>query len=306
MKIKVILNPKSKNGSNPYLESILRAKFARSLLNIEHTAYSQHATEIARRAVEENADTIVAVGGDGTINEVLNALVGTKTVLGIIPTGTANDLASYYHLPTDIGRACDVILDGQKQRVDLIRVNGWHYVTAGGIGLPPEVARIANVMKSDGTAGRLLGSVLGSKLYVLAALCALLRRKSRNLLTVRWYDGLIKADALSLMVDNQPFLGRNFQMSPGAVNSDGVADICLIENPATLMRTLSVILKVLAGRHIYSPSVKSWRARQLVIDADKPSAFLGDGEIVQKGTRFSIQIIPKALTLLVPAKKEDL
>lgn len=306
MKIKVILNPKSKNGNNRYLESVLRGKFPHSLLSIERTAYPQHATEIAQRAVKENVDTIVAVGGDGTINEVLNGIVGTDVALAIIPTGTANDLASYYHIPTDIARACDVIIDHHVRRADLIRVNGWHYVTAGGIGLTSEVAGIANAIKSKGTAGKLFGQILGSSLYLLAVLCTLLRRRGRNPLSVRWNDGSMKANVLSLTVDNQPFLGKNFLVSPGAVNDDGMADICLIENSASLVRTLSILLKVLVGRHIYSSSVRSWRAKELMVDAEKPLAFLGDGEIIQRGTRFNIQIIPKALKVVIPVQKENL
>lgn len=87
-------------------------------------------------------------------------------------------------------------------------------------------------------------------------------------------------------------------MSPGAVNNDGILDICLIENSNTLTKTLSVILKVLVGKHIYSPRVKTWRAKEVVVNAEKPMAFLCDGEICQKASEFKIEILPSALNVI--------
>jgi diacylglycerol kinase (ATP) len=305
MKIKVISNPKSRGGRGRNLERILNEKFGDSLVGIERTICPKHATQIARLAAKERIDAVVTIGGDGTVNEVANGIVGTKTALGIIPTGTANDLASYYHIPTGIAEACDVIMDHHVEHADVIRVNQRHYVTAGGIGLAAEVAAIANAVKRNGTTGWLLGQILGSKLYILAVLCALLRRKGPNLLSVRWNDGSVKADALSVTVNNQPFLGRRFLISPGAINGDGLADICFIENTRTLFPTVLIILRVLAGKHIHSSSVKTWRANQFMVETEKPVMFLGDGEIVTQGTRFNIEIVPKAMRVLTPAQEEN-
>jgi diacylglycerol kinase (ATP) len=305
MKIKVIINPQSRNGRSRLLENMLREKFAELTLDIERTSFPQHATDMARRAAKDNFDTVVVAGGDGTINEVINGIVGTKTALGIIPTGTANDLARYCRIPQDVALACDVILAGLLQHVDVIRVNGWHYVTAGGIGLASDIAKTANAIGRNGTMGRFLMQILGSKLYILAGLFQLLKKRGQNSLQVQSNGSLIKANALSLMVDNQPFLGRRFLISPGAINGDGLADVCLIENTVTLLPTALIVLKVLTGRHIYSSSVKTWRVKQMRIDTGKPMAFLGDGEIVGQGTRFDIKIIPNALRLLIPLQKES-
>ena len=301
MKVKVIVNPKSKHGDHKSILATLKARLARSLVDIEQTAYPQHATEIARQIAKTGMDTVVVVGGDGTINEVLNGLVGTDTALGIIPTGTANDLACFSHIPTDVAGACNTILERRIHRTDIICVNGRCYVTAGGVGLPCEVARVANTIKRSSAIGKRLGQILGSKLYILAVFCALVQKKvQRNFLSIQWSGGSLRVDPLWLMVDNQPFLGENFLMSPGALNDDGAFDICLIEDLKSRMQILKLMMVVLKGRHVDSPSVKTWRTSELLIDAEKPLTFFGDGEIFQKVKTYRIQIFPSALNVIVP------
>jgi YegS/Rv2252/BmrU family lipid kinase len=301
MNIKVIVNPQALNGRDKYLQALLQEQFGRYVVRIEKTTCPRHATDIARRAVKENVDTVVAVGGDGTVNEVVNGVVGTDVGLGIVPAGTANDLASLHKIPTDVEAACEVIRERHLQKVDVINVNGWYYVTAGGFGLPCEVASIANTIKSSGTVGKLLGRVLGSHVYILAVLCALINRKRRNnLLNIRWDGGSLNVDPLWLMVDNQPFLGKTFLLSPGAANDDGVFDICLIEGSKSRLQILRLLVETLAGTHIYGASAKTWCTGELIVNAKKPLPFFGDGEIVKESADFRIAIVPGALNVVVP------
>ena len=111
-------------------------------------------------------------------------------------------------------------------------------------------------------------------------------------------DTWLRMDVLSLTVNNQPFLGKNFQISPGAINSDGMLDICLIENQTSLWRTFLVISKVLFGKHIYSSGVRTWQIKELIITTDKPMSFLGDGEICQEASEFKIEILPKEVNVI--------
>lgn len=301
MKIQVIINPKSKNGNNYSLVSTLWKKFSHCLVDIQQTYYPKHATDIARKAVKENVDTLVVVGGDGTVNEVLNGIAGTDVALGIIPAGTANDLASHYHIPADAIKACDIILERCVHRTDVICVNGMCYITGGGIGLPCEVANIANRIKRNGRIGRLLVKMLGSNLYILSVLITLMQKcTQQKLLFIKSNGSFFMVDTLSLMVDNQSFLGKNFLMSPGAVNDDGIFDICLIENSKSRMQILLILMKVLTGKHIHFPSVWTWRAGELVVYSQKPLMYFGDGEIFEEGLEFKIKIFPRALNVIVP------
>jgi len=304
MKIKVIINPKSKNGDRKTLKAILDEKFTHFLSGIECTAYPGQATHMARQGTGENVDTVVVVGGDGTINEVVNGIIGTEMKLGIIPTGAANDLATLYHIPNNVAEACDVILEHHLSCIDLICVNGRYYATAGGMGLPCEVVRLANNIKLKSPMGRLFSQFLGRRIYLFAVLRALIKKGEQgHLVNIRWEDFSLTMDSLALMVDNQPFLGRDFLMSPGAINGDGLLDICLIKNLKSLIQTLFILLKVRNGSHIHLPSVIRWQARELSIQTKKSLPFFGDGEVFGQGSEFRIKIIPKALKIIAPRIK---
>lgn len=301
MKIKVIVNPKSKVRNRNYLEAILKEKFSHSLIDVECTAYSQHASDISRQAVKQNFDTIVVVGGDGTVNEVICSVVRTDVAIGIIPTGTANDLATLCHMPSESGKACDLILERHLHRFDVICVNGRYYATGGGIGFPCEIARIANKIRQQKMIGKLITKILGSNVYILAVLCMLTKKSIRhNFLKIRGDGYSFTTDAFTLMVDNQPFLGKHFRLSPGASNDDGIFDICLIENPKNPVQIIPIIINILGGKHINSPSVKIWRAKELVVNTEIPLSFFGDGEILVTESEFKINILPKALNVIVP------
>ena len=284
------------------MEQFIRRRFPAGRVDTIYTEYPGHATSIAREAVKKNINTIVAVGGDGTVNEVLNGMVGTDVVLGIIPTGTANDLASYFCLPRNIEAACDVILRRHVHQTDLIRVNKRYYITAGGVGFPSLVAGIANEMKSRSRTGRFLSKLLSTKLYILAVLIAILRSNYHHLIKISQNGHMINYDVLSLMINNQPFLGKNFLMAPGAINDDGMFDVCLIVNANSRLYTLWLLLKVLTGRHIHSPLVRIWRTDALSIETLNPVPFLNDGELLQKSKKFNIGMVPKSLNIIVPEK----
>lgn len=302
MKTVVILNPKSRVGSNPRVELILKNRFPAPRGELVRTACPGHATEIARRAVREGADRIVIVGGDGTIHEVINGVIGSSVPLAVIPAGTANDLASCLSLPTDVARACDTVQQGVVRPTDAIRVNEKYFITAGGVGFPSEVAGLANAIKKRTRIGGLLARLFSSLFYFAAALLAILVRRRHNIVRVRSNGHDITADILSLTVSNQPFLGRKFRVSPGAVNNDGQMDICLIPNSKSALAVLWVVLNVFFGRHVLSPRVRTWQADRLELESARALPFLGDGELDLKARQFTVQVHPQAVNMIVPAR----
>jgi YegS/Rv2252/BmrU family lipid kinase len=301
MKALIILNPRSRGGGDSRVEAVVRTKFPPPETQLIKTEYPGHATVIARQAVRERVGMVIVVGGDGTVHEVLNGLVGSSVRLAIIPTGTANDLASYFGLPGDIEKACRVVQGGIAQPTDVIQVNDRFYITAGGVGFPSDVAGVASLIKRKSRFVRLIGRALAGKLYVVAAVWAILSRARHTIARVHSAGRDLTSDILSLTISNQPVLGGKFLISPGAVNDDGRADVCLIPNSQSALGVLGVIIKVLSGRHVNCPSVKTWRTDRLEIEAERPLAFLGDGELGGKTRKFSIRVHPRAVEVIAPA-----
>lgn len=305
MKTKIIMNSRLYRYRGKRLTAVLRRKFADTSFDIVPTAYPGHATDISRQAVRQGVDTVVVVGGDGTINEVLNGIMASDVALGIIPAGTANDLASYYGLPRNIDKACDIILKRHLHLVDVICVNGWHYLTAGGIGAPVDAAAMAEVIKRQVPFGRMISYLLGSRIYVFTLLHTFLNRMNRfGKVTIRMNDKSIISDSFSLLVMNQPTLGQRFRVSPQANNSDGLLDICLIEQSRSCTYLLKTIANTVRGRHIGMQGVRYFQSKSLSISTVHPVAFFGDGEIHQHGTSFDVRVIPSALRVIVPNGEE--
>jgi len=301
MTIKVIINGNAMRGRNGNLERLIPEKFAGLQTDLERTEYLGHATGIARAAIEEGFDTIVIVGGDGTINEVLNGIARSDVALGIIPLGTANDLATCLGIPASCKQACDIVRDHFVRSIDVIRFNDRYFATTGGIGLPCEIARIVNSVRNGTSLGRLCGRMLSHNTYIAAALLAIARRRlHRDRLTIRNNGNSTVVDVQSLLISNQPFLGRRFLISPSARNDDGLFDVTLIRSTNEQLRDLAVVLKVLSGSPESIGSIETWQACELTVEADTPIAFLGDGEVFQVGSKVKIEIVPHALNVIVP------
>jgi diacylglycerol kinase (ATP) len=271
------------------------------------TRYPGDARILARRAAINGADVVVAVGGDGTVNEVLNGIVGTSSALGVIPAGTANDLAAAFRIPTDPGEAVDVIRRGGCVSTDLIKANDRYFLTAGGFGLASEAAAVANRLKSSTGALGVLVRLLGRTVYMLAVLLAYLRYCRRpHILTLHYPGYYTSADVFSLIVANQPFFAKWFRIAPGASNLDGRIDVCLLKRTRRLLEPLIALIDVVSGRHIRRRHVHLAQCERLVITSEEPVAFFGDGEMFPPSKTFHLGVVPRGLKVLTPHGSERL
>ena len=301
MKLVAIMNPRARNGHPDALIPALRAEFGDRLVRIEEPSDPEQGRRLTRKAAEEGADTIIAIGGDGTVNAVVNGLLGTQAALAVIPTGTANDLATLYGIPADLRRACAIIRKRHMRSADLISVNDRCYMTVGGFGLPCTAARIADTLKRRTLFGITPARLFGANIYLLAALLGSLQEHTAPVsLTIQQNRGPLTTQPLSLTFANQPFAGKAFLISPGAVNDDGLFDICLIERPSSRMQALHAVLQVMRGSHMRVASVKTWRAADVTVTSQRSIHFFGDGEVLAQAREFRIQLHPKAVSLIAP------
>lgn len=301
MKIAVIVNARAKLARSQTGLATIKTTFGGLLHSLDRTASAHDAIDVVRRAARDEVDTVVVVGGDGSINSVLDVLAGTKIALGIIPNGTANDLCTLHKLPSRLSTACDVILRRQVRAVDLVSINGRHFVTGGGLGLPAAVAARANEIKRRGGLAKMARVVLGSELYLASTVPALLSNHRPGVrLTIQSDQGPLEVDSLALMINNQPFVGRHFYLAPLAANDDSQFDVCLVENPRSRIELAATLLQVLHGSHVNLPSVTSWRAEELHVRVREPLPFYADGEHLGTHTQFALRIVPQSLNLIVP------
>jgi len=251
-----------------------------------------HAVELAAQGARSGADVVLAVGGDGTANEVSNGLARCgalgSVALGVVPLGTANDFAACLGMPLDAGRAVEVLLSGRRRRVDLGRVNNRWFVNVAGVGFDAEVARWVNLRRRW---------VRGTTMYVAGIFRTLVRYRPTEVDV--WLDGVPwSARAFLVAVGNAPAYAGGVRMCPDARPDDGELEVVRIGDIRKL-EAFRMLLLLYRGAHLGHPKVARAAAREVVVDASIPLAVHADGEPV--GTtpaRFRVQ--PGALEVLAP------
>lgn len=304
MRAKVIINMKAGRGFSQRLREFLRKTLGSECESIESTTHAGHATIIARDACRNGFDTIVVVGGDGTINEVVNGVIGTDMAIGIVPTGTANDLARYHHIPSDPQSACRLILQRHCRYLDVICVNGWHYLTVAGLGLPCGAVEEAEDLKHQSVTSRAIAHLLGRKLYLLALALAYKRSTRRGIgLRIRSGQTAWLGEAFSVIVANQPFLGHSFCVSPSASNNDGRLDLFTITDTHNRHQLLRTVLSTVTGRPEDPDNVVRLQTRHLTIEASEALPIFADGELHGSSKCFDFRVVPHAIRLIVPREE---
>jgi diacylglycerol kinase family enzyme len=257
----------------------------------EDTAATAHA------ASRDGSAVVIAAGGDGTIHAVANGLAASGddgATLGILPLGTANDLAHELGLPTDPGAAAQRIVGGRAVPTDLVRVDGRHFCTVGGLGLVSASTRRVERKKSGGTATRAATWLLGSAVWKVAPAASLLARRIVSRMRVTWRDpddGVERTqelDAHALFVTNFRRCGGGLVVPSGADAHDGVFELAFV--PATHRARLLVNFARLAANRPLAPGVLTvLRADRATIETEREDAFVADGDVLSWGTRFEIE-----------------
>jgi diacylglycerol kinase (ATP) len=244
---------------------------------------------LVRQAKGEGYNLIVACGGDGTVHLALQALVGEKAVLGIIPMGTGNDIPQNLGIEEDLDFACDLLRSGRVRKIDVIQVNEGRYMAGvGGVGFDSEVNAIAN---------RISRYIRGKAAYVFPVLLKTVTFKPKQI-TLRTDQETLRGPILMVAFGNMKSYGRGMQITPLAEPDDGLVDMCWVD-PVKPFRLCRLFPTVFSGEHIEMPEVRYYRSKRVEVEAEVPMDLYGDGEFLCK-TPFTLQVIPKALRVLGP------
>jgi len=299
---KVIVNPVASGGKVgktwPQIQQILAQgglSFAAEL-----TQYPGHATEIARQALDAGYRYIICIGGDGTVNEVVNGLVveghiPSDVVLSIIPGGTGSDFTRALGFARDPAQVCRVALGQNTRLVDMGEIHCLregkpitrYFVNVAGLGFDSEVcARVNRMSKRIG----------GTIPYLTSLVITLFSYTSKDVLIT--YDGEQREGRFnSVIICNGQYFGGGMWIGPKAAADDGIFDVVILKDMNKLEFLINVP-RVYKGTHLTHPKVESFQAREVRVEAKQRMFIQAEGELVGEAPA-TFRILPGALTLRV-------
>lgn len=292
MRAALIVNPKAGRGAGrrlgPQIERLLCAG------GLECTTYISGApgevTAYAAKACHAGWDTIVVVGGDGSVNEAVNGIMeaGRPARLGVVPVGTGNDFVEAAGIPSDWRAACERVRAGRVREVDVGVCNGHYFANGIGAGFDAEVARDA----------RRITWLRGDAVYYAALLRTLARGVRGPRVTIEDDAGVVVEAVTLVEVANGPWCGGAFHIAPGASIDDGLLDV-VIARAVSRAGVLRFAPRVVAGTHLGLPIVQHRRTRRVAITCDEGLCVHADGEIIDDDAyRLEIELLPRALGVL--------
>jgi YegS/Rv2252/BmrU family lipid kinase len=293
-----IVNPAARHGETRKLVPTLeRTRGGVTEAEVTVSAGPRHAFDLARTA--EGFDSIVAVGGDGTAHEVLNGVMAhdeaTRPAFGVVPTGSGNDLAHTLGMSDELDTAIEQLVSGRHVRMDLGTCNGMWFGGSVSMGLDARVTVKAVELKT--TTG-----LSGLPLYLKALMYVLRHQYHSHSITVQFDDEEpFHTDALIVAVTNGPTYGGGFKITPDSVYDDGLLDVCridMIPKAEAFMRLPFVIV----GKHTKMRPVHMRRAKRVTVVSEGALEGQVDGEVML-ASAYDIQIVPSAMTAIVPAEK---
>lgn len=291
---KVILNPYANRWKAQAQIPAITAAFRQADIacDIAVTTRPKQATEEAAQAVRDGYDVVLAAGGDGTVNEVVNGLAqaagdGPTHPLAVLPMGTGNDFSDMAGFPRELAKTVQLVAAGKTRQVDLGLVNGHYFDNNCAVAMEPMVT-LENIKMT-----RLSGNVR----YVVALGKALLNLKAWQM-RIRWDDGGYDGPVYLLSVCNSPRTGGLFYMAPQASLTDGLFDFVLMPEVSKL-EVLVILARLFAKTHIHHPKVTYHRTQRLELTSRPGTPIHADGEVIAESAEsVTYTILPGKLTIL--------
>lgn len=284
-----IVNPRSGVERRKEIETSVAAGLPTELYTYEilTTEYARHGTELARAAAAAGAWAVVAVGGDGSVNDIVHGLHGTSTMLGIIPKGSGNGVARAMGIPLDTAGAVQVLASGNSKKIDVGTANGKLFVSNVGVAFDALISR--KFAKS---------TKRGFAVYSWLVTKYLWRYQPWQFgLTV---DGIsTEKDAFMLTIANNTQFGYNFKIAPMAQPDDGLLDIVVLRPfPKLLGGWISYL--AMTGNINKSKYVQHYRGKHISIHHPQLRLMQTDGDAHQCDSTVHISVLPQAIEILVP------
>ncbi|MFD2874612.1 diacylglycerol/lipid kinase family protein [Mucilaginibacter ximonensis] len=285
-----IINPISGGKKKDRVPELVKSHFKGEAAIVFTTGVS-HANEVAAKAIGEY-DMVVAVGGDGTINEVASALVGSTTVLGVVPCGSGNGLSRFLQIPMDIEKAIENLNGDNVAMIDSATANGKPFFNMAGMGFDAHISEVFSHNKKRGFIS-----------YIKSSLQEVINYKSQ------YYhleiDGKIyEREAFMVSFANSSQYGNNAHVSPQASVQDGLLDVCIIK-PFPLYRFASLVIRMFNKTANKSRFVEIINGEHIVVKRKAKGPMHLDGEPEIAEAEVKIDILPASLNILVGKSFND-
>jgi YegS/Rv2252/BmrU family lipid kinase len=296
VKVRAILNPRAGVAVHGTREAVERGRPSWRDYAVYLTREPGHATELAREAVAAGADLVLAVGGDGTVNEVARALIGSPAALGIVPVGSGNGLARALRMPLRTADALGALESGVRRRMDVGFLNGRPFLNVAGTGFD---AVVGHAFHERGKRGGRRG-ILG---YLRLSLAELRAYRAPRLL-VEAEEERLDLDAFVVTFANGPQYGSGAVINPGGKLDDGRLEVVVFQD-GPLWRTLAAAPRLFLGGLEGTAGDRRLSARVVKVTAGSPIAVHCDGDPSEAACQIEVELSPGALAIVVPAATVD-
>ena len=292
--ILAIINPVSGTGSKDKIPRLIDTVVdqEKNDVSIVMSEYAGHAREIATQAVNDGIEIVIAIGGDGTVNEVGSALCGTDTALAIVPSGSGNGLARHLRISMNASRALQVLNNGVVGQFDYCTINGKPFFCTCGMGFD---AAVSYKFSNEGTRGFIT--------YIKTALSEYIKYQPQDY--VINIDGTeLKEKAFVIACCNAAQYGNNAYIAPRATMQDGLIDV-------TVMHPFNMIESPLIGARLFlrqlnhDNHVSIYRGKHVIIERTHEDIIHVDGDPMIMPAQVEIQNVSRGISIMVPPSLPD-
>lgn len=287
--IRAIINPISGVGSKRKIPKLIEQAFEETDYTVEiaFTEYPGHASELTRDALDKGVACIIAVGGDGTVNEIARTMVHSDAILGIIPKGSGNGLARELHIPMDVRRAIDLIVKGHVSTIDCCKANDRIFFCTCGVGFDAAVSQKFAEEKRRGSLTYIKNTVEEYLSYQPESYELLIDNQS------------VKEQAFLVACGNASQYGNNAFIAPHANIQDGEMDITIL-SPFGPLDIPPLAIQLFTKQIDKHSKIKTFKGKNVTIIRQHPGVMHLDGEPIMADGRIDISIIPKSLRVITP------
>ena len=282
-----LINPKSGVNSKRSIPKLIESCIDKDKFDyaVAETKYIAHACELTRSAVEQHVDAVVAVGGDGTVNEVARSLVGTDTALGILPCGSGNGFARHLGIPMDIKRALEFINRSETVAVDYGKINDVPFFCTCGMGFDALVSRSFAEGKRRGFIGYINKALHDLALY------------EPEVYEIEDEQGAARNRAFLIACGNAAQYGNNVYIAPQASMKDGLLSVTILE-PFSIVDVPILIGQVLNNKIDQNSHIKTLNTKWLKVRRKKPGVVHFDGEPMEMDADLFVEVVPNGMKVL--------